>query len=973
MANKKVWSKKVAPENYPDFGHGKVSPVTRAELGNRFQTMALRHLHINKNGYMDRYKAEIQLFTETYDLGDVLWLHYRFIFAKNFREVVQYIKQKGLYVFDIWGYVPTSNRADFGEYRAAFAPSGNAHQYLLKTLGPKFLGWDNGEQDGRFFHHYAPLFCPAPQTRREAYEGFSRYFRRLGNHLENYLVTLLGMYFPHYMAHFGNHRLLGAETAQALPSVPPWYAVIRGAGKQYGILWFGNASVYNRWGYKTYNKQEANGQHLSEGGPDKGTSLELLKRLWYVEYMYGCCMMGFEQGHILGINTEEYLAALEGRTKDSIGFPKKPSLTPIGQLQVECTRWCKEHPNVGIQYTPAAILMDFYAGWAPPRTVYNHEGSYLVWGNIYYEKGDHQIDAFFRLVYPTYEDCSYYRDERGFLTPTPAGDIFDVLLSNVSEEILHQYEVVILLGEIKLEGKLLEKIIKFLIKGGKVIVFLNQLSEGARKIFNVKSKGTIKESNHARQNGNTFKERLFQYEAANVPGADILAVSGEKHPLIFKKRYGAGEINIIVPDFGLNKKGNKRPPPGIKEVEKPIPGKYHLLECVKKFLLDCLTELNLVEIEGAPIQYITNVTADPRKIYLTLSNNRNQQWEGKIKVKGRQNISVKDMFSNKILPCSNGEFKAGVAPLNVGIFLVETKSPIITFKKSLKKKEETDFDIAVWSRANPNGTIWQNVETTGRSSFASIELCVTQLSGMDDGELSLLAEELKAGALAVSALNLAHAQTPYVDNNITSQLSWTMEENKKFLSRSLQIANVLGCDTIILSTGKVLSRQSLEDAFSLTVDVISEFGSEAKKSDITLLLEPAPLRAFNKAEDLIRLVDKISLPNVGIALDTGHSYWFDGTPLDSLKKLGDRIKYVNINSPLHCPGSPLIDKHLMADADKGCFDKNMLKLFLKGLREINYRGPLCINSFFPEPLIQNLQKEYNKLQNILKGIRKGKT
>ena len=961
-----VWNKKVNPEDYPDFYCRKVSPITREDLGNRFHTSALRQFHIDKNGYMDRYKEEIKLFTETYDFGDVLWLHYRFTFAKNFKEVVQYIKEKGLYIFDIWGYVPTRPLAGFSEYKAAITPNGNAHQYLLQVLGSKFLGWDNGEQDGRFFGVYAPRFCPSPQNRKDAYEGFSRYFHHLCDDLENYMTVLLGMYSAHYMAHFGNHRLLGAETAQGLPSVPPWYAFIRGAGKQYGILWFGNASVFNRWGYKKYGKQNKKDPRLARGGPNKGTSLALLKRLWYVEYMYGSCMMGYEQGHIFELNSEEYLAALDGRTKALNKFPKNPSLTPIGQLQVDCTKWCKKHPNIGAQYTPVALLMDFYTGWAPPRSYYHYaQGNYFVWGNMYYEKGDHQIDTFFRLVYPGYEDSSFYKDERGFLTSTPAGDIFDVLFSNVSNEILHRYNLVILLGEIRLEGKLLDKIKKFLKGGGKVIVSSVQLSGEGREEFNLKTTGTIKESKVSKMNGKVFKEKLFQYEIIDIPQAEVLATSEQDGSLILKKKYGKGDLIITTVDFALNKEESKKPLPSARDSEVPLPPKYYLLECVKTFLLDYLKQLNLLEVQGSPIQYITNVTDDPRKIYVTLSNNENKLWEGKIRVKREKSIEIEDLFNHQKLVSSKGEFKTRVKPLDVGIYAIKSNEPIVTFKKPFKAREERNR-LAIWSRADARGSIWQNIETIGRSSFNSIEICATQVSGMNDTELSLLSEELRAGNLNVSALSLVHAQTPYVDNNnLASPLPWTLEENRKFLSRSLEIVEALECKRIILSTGKLAEGgQSLEEAFRVTADNISEFGRKAKESGINILVEPAPYRVFGKAEELIKLVNKINLANVGIALDTGHSFWFDENPITSLKKLGGSVKYINLNSPAYFPGSGLIDKHLIPG--EGLFDEKGLDTFLKELKKINYQGILCFNGYFSELLIQNLQKEFNKSQKYFK-------
>lgn len=943
-----VCNKKVNPEEYPDFYDRKVSPVTWGELGNRFHTTALRGFHMDKNGYLDKYKEEIELFTRTYDLGDILWLHYSFIFAKNFKEAVHYIKGKGLYVFDPWGYVPSASNNAYGEYKTAVTPNGDAHQYLLQVLGSHFLGWDNGEQDGRFFAHYASLFCPSPQNRREAYEGFSKYFHHLDNDMANYLIVLLGMYFAHYMAHFGNHRLLGAETAQALPSVPPWYAFIRGAGKQYGILWYGNASIYNRWGCGEYGKQN------KQSRKDKGTSLELLKRLWYVEYMYGSCIIGYEAGHIF---------KSESSTKSA--------LTCLGQLQVECTKWCKKHPDIGVQYTPVALLMDFYTGWAPPRSAYHHEeGNYLAWGNMYYEKGDHQVDAFFRLVYPAYEDASYYKDERGFLTSTPAGDIFDVLLSNLSEEVLHRYNLVIVLGEIRLEGKLLDKIKSFSEEGGRVIISSIQLSEEAKKEFNVRATGIIKESKASMLNGNVFKERLFQYEAVDIPEADTLATSGEGDPLILRKKYGKGEIVVITIDFGLNKEEHKEPLPNVdNDPEVPLPAKYYLLDCVKAFLLDYLKELNLFEITGAPIQYITNVTDDSKKLYLTLSNNENKPWEGSIKIKGGKNIEVEDLFANKKVTSSKGEFKTKVKPLDVGIHSIEAKEPVVGFKKPFKGGKETNY-LSIWSRSDAKASIWQNIETIGRSSFTSIEICATQVLGMSDVELSLLSEELKAGNLDICALSLVHAQTPYVDNNnLSNPLPWTLAENRKFLSRSLKIVEALECKRIILSTGKLAEGQSLEEVLEVTANIISEFGREAKESGISILVEPAPYRVFGKAEELVRLVDKVDLPNVGIALDTGHSFWFDGNPIESLKKLGSRVKYINLNSPAYSPGSGLIDKHLLPG--EGVFDQKAADTFLNMLKEVNFNGIVCLNGYFPAPSMESLQKEWKHYYQILRDFASG--
>ena len=80
-------------------------------------------------------------------------------------------------------------------------------------------------------------------------------------------------------------------------------------------------------------------------------------------------------------------------------------------------------------HTPVALLVDFYSGWSFPRHLYSGD-VYRVWGNRPYEAGDYLTDAVLDLLYPGYQNSSYFHDETGFLAPTPYGDIADCLLSD---------------------------------------------------------------------------------------------------------------------------------------------------------------------------------------------------------------------------------------------------------------------------------------------------------------------------------------------------------------------------------------------------------------------------------------------------------------------------------------------------------------------------------------------------------------
>jgi len=295
-----AYNQRVDPSRDPRFNSRQIKPVTWEDLENSFHATSLRNFTLGKVNNISElsckkiicFREDIDLYTRIYKFGRILLLRDYFIFAQNYENVIDEIAGRRLYI-NIWGYVP--DRAPEDSVWAEYEVPDKIHQYLLEKIGPKFLGWENGEQDGRYVFEYAHLFCPAPRTRKEAHAGFVGYFRRLCNDLQNYMTALSTLPMPHYFADLGNHRLLGVEIAQALPSVPMLFAFVRGAGKQYGLLWFSEISVWNRWGSR--NPDLDKDMPLYENfitGPTAGTSLSLIKRLWYVGVMYNSCIMGLE-------------------------------------------------------------------------------------------------------------------------------------------------------------------------------------------------------------------------------------------------------------------------------------------------------------------------------------------------------------------------------------------------------------------------------------------------------------------------------------------------------------------------------------------------------------------------------------------------------------------------------------------------------------------------------------------------------
>jgi hypothetical protein len=371
-------------------------------------------------------------------LGDVVWPSYPILFATNLAEFATELKARDLYLFDIWGYVPGSGP---GGYWQQFQPPASAFATLESILGDRWLGTDIGEQDGRYIGGYAAQMTPASGSRFEQYLQFQRHFERMGDDLGHRHATLVSLNFGHYFLKEGTYTLIGAETAQALPNSQVYYAFIRGAGKQHGVPWFGNASIFNRWGFKTYGSSGR-----SEGydhGPTKGTSLSLMKRLLYSHILYNSVAVGFENGWFEG-----------------------NQLSPIGRIQQAAQRWIKAHSQPGVLHTPVAVLLDFESGWSFPRHLYTDK-LYRAWGNLPYEPQDYFIDGILNLLYPGYADASYFHDETGFLTATPYGDIADCLLADAPLWLLERYPVLIWAGT-RQSAELRHKLETYVRQGGRL-------------------------------------------------------------------------------------------------------------------------------------------------------------------------------------------------------------------------------------------------------------------------------------------------------------------------------------------------------------------------------------------------------------------------------------------------------------------------------------------------------------------------
>jgi hypothetical protein len=534
-------------------------------------------------------------------LGTVVWPQYTALqspklaeelaaFAKDYPEWI---------VADISNYVPGDDDAcdpppplGVCEYK----PPRAVIDLLVSTLGERFAGMDNGEQDGRYTAFAGQQLrgrggnptVTRPLELQANYLQFSRHFERMTDDLGSRMMSLNSLYYPHYFAKTGLYTMLGAETAQGLPNDQLFYAFLRGAAKQYGSLIWGDASVGNRWwGPEGPKLCPANAAGTECVCGTNGTSLALMRRLMYQQLMYNSAIFSFEGGYTC--------AAADG----------KQLLAPIGKIQL-AGKSLAEDMSVGVHLAQFAVLLDFFDGFVPPRNLYSGK-VYRVWANLPFDRGNFFTHGLFNTLFPHYADASYYHNESGFLTETPLGDAMDVLLSDSPLALLQRYPVVVVASTLRsMKAEIVQKLAGYCAAGGTLVV--NALNAHAlatsRSMFpahvNSDNCTTVSEGTtiSLSLDGEVNITEQVPVRACQIVGADSVPVAVTASGVVLAARFdmGNGTLYVLATD-GVS--ATPQTPLPIENagnlIDQPLPQPYPLASHVQLVLSRIMKQQQLFE------------------------------------------------------------------------------------------------------------------------------------------------------------------------------------------------------------------------------------------------------------------------------------------------------------------------------------------------------------------------------------------
>ena len=348
---------------------------------------------------------------------------------------------------------------------------------------------------------------PEGKSRKECYEWLRKHYLSLIGEAQHggeqvaedkLFYSLTGhSWFSVYGAQWGCD-MIGLETGENIIAMQAQIAFLRGAARQnrkpfyvQPSQWFGGTIPIFQEGEDEYTPHELNVEEvlagIASGGiaiPNGGHSPSLLARMWYVGWLSGAAIVCPEN-----CQTNFFTGRPEQNWDQS--RDRRIPLSPIGKRAQTFMRITASHPDIGIPYTPFAIMLDQFCGFngfplTQPRP----------WNVLAPSLADREISLFLDAVFPR----SMYLDfmpgvdvdqEDRRLVASPYGDCFDVLLSNAPAEALESYPVLFCLGDHEFLPETVDRLRQYVKSGGKLFLTHAQADQLGPELGSLKSAGTV--------------------------------------------------------------------------------------------------------------------------------------------------------------------------------------------------------------------------------------------------------------------------------------------------------------------------------------------------------------------------------------------------------------------------------------------------------------------------------------------------
>lgn len=392
-------------------------------------------------------------------------------------------------------------------------------------------------------------FTYAPISKDEALEQMKAFIQKTYDITDTKTDswTSMNSFYPwyHYAAEFGAD-VVSTEIGENQNNYQMHTAFVRGAGRQYGLPWgidfsmWHGGYMYNPNGYESWNKTSIIGS--TKTNEDSGHSLSLLERSLVMGYMGGANSVVAEAGGAMSLKNEN----------------GQLSLTDYGKTLQKVYQFT-EKVDSGIAYTPIGIVLDYYhgsyAGITKTLSINDEkEKSFAIFD---YDDGDKMTKQLMEKIWGeaawvSGTDRTDKKEVGSLVNNSVYGDSFDILLQNASLEVLKSYPALVLSGNITLTDAQKQSYKQYVNDGG--VLILNTVYTSQFGVFDETmpyGDGQVIVYGNSAYDltgiDSILQEQIAKFQPVSVSG-DIQYMTSMKDDVVY--------VTLINND-GVTKEGNK--------------------------------------------------------------------------------------------------------------------------------------------------------------------------------------------------------------------------------------------------------------------------------------------------------------------------------------------------------------------------------------------------------------------------------
>ncbi len=267
--------------------------------------------------------------------------------------------------------------------------------------------------------------------------------------------SMNGHHCWHHYAGAEGATILASEIGENIHGYQLHIAMNRGAARQYSKPWVIDFSSWHGASILDYSKGKVWKEY---SGSKNGHSISLVERSMLMSYMAGADGVVAEAGSVICFY-------------DDVTADDCYKLSPYGKVFQKLYQFSKNYSDVGITYTPFAVLLDQYHGMD------RQPSGQHAFGKFSYNQGDLETFKLIETLWPQTFSVEKNGNEVGTMVNSKYPDAVDFLLQGASLDMLKTYKVIMLSGDLTLTPAQVADLRSYAADGGIVLASSRHLDQ----------------------------------------------------------------------------------------------------------------------------------------------------------------------------------------------------------------------------------------------------------------------------------------------------------------------------------------------------------------------------------------------------------------------------------------------------------------------------------------------------------------